>query len=297
MTAEKVITGRIVKGIGGFYYVEAAGIIYECKARGVFRKKDVTPLVGDWVQILLSEDGTGTISEIIPRKNQLIRPPIANLDQLFLVVSICDPAPSTLVIDKMIAAAEDQGIEPVLVVSKTDLQDAGWLQEIYEKAGIPFYALSSVTGEGIDKIHPLLKGKITAFTGNTGAGKSSLLNRIDPSFGLETGEISQKLGRGRHTTRHVELLPVEGGYVADTPGFSFIQIERYNMVRKENLQFCFREFAPYLNTCQFVSCSHVKEKGCAVLEAVKKGEISVSRHESYVAMYNEVKDIKEWQIK
>lgn len=297
MTAENVITGRIVKGIGGFYYVEAAGIIYECKARGVFRKKDVTPLVGDWVQILLSEDGTGTISEIMPRKNQLIRPPIANLDQLFLVVSICDPAPSTLVIDKMIAAAEDQGIEPVLVVSKTDLQDAGWLQEIYEKAGIPFYALSSVTGEGIDKIRPLLKGKITAFTGNTGAGKSSLLNRIDPSFDLETGEISQKLGRGRHTTRHVELLPVEGGYVADTPGFSFIQIERYNMVRKENLQFCFREFAPYLNTCQFVSCSHVKEKGCAVLEAVKKGEISVSRHESYVAMYNEVKDIKEWQIK
>ncbi len=297
MTAEKVITGRIVKGIGGFYYVEAAGIIYECKARGIFRKKDVTPLVGDWVQILLSEDGTGTISEIMPRKNQLIRPPIANLDQLFLVVSICDPAPSTLVIDKMIAAAEDQGIEPVLVVSKTDLLDAGWLQEIYEKAGIPFYALSSVTGEGIDKIRPLLKGKITAFTGNTGAGKSSLLNRIDPSFGLETGEISQKLGRGRHTTRHVELLPVEGGYVADTPGFSFIQIERYNMVRKENLQFCFREFAPYLNTCQFVSCSHVKEKGCAVLEAVKKGEISVSRHESYVAMYNEVKDIKEWQIK
>ena len=297
MTAEKVITGRIVKGIGGFYYVEAAGIIYECKARGIFRKKDVTPLVGDWVQILLSEDGTGTISEIMPRKNQLIRPPIANLDQLFLVVSICDPAPSTLVIDKMIAAAEDQGIEPVLVVSKTDLLDAGWLQEIYEKAGIPFYALSSVTGEGIDNIRPLLKGKITAFTGNTGAGKSSLLNRIDPSFGLETGEISQKLGRGRHTTRHVELLPVEGGYVADTPGFSFIQIERYNMVRKENLQFCFREFAPYLNTCQFVSCSHVKEKGCAVLEAVKKGEISVSRHESYVAMYNEVKDIKEWQIK
>ena len=297
MTAEKVITGRIVKGIGGFYYVEAAGIIYECKARGIFRKKDVTPLVGDWVQILLSEDGTGTISEIMPRKNQLIRPPIANLDQLFLVVSICDPAPSTLVSDKMIAAAEDQGIEPVLVVSKTDLLDAGWLQEIYEKAGIPFYALSSVTGEGIDKIRPLLKGKITAFTGNTGAGKSSLLHRMDPSFGLETGEISQKLGRGRHTTRHVELLPVEGGYVADTPGFSFIQIERYNMVRKENLQFCFREFAPYLNTCQFVSCSHVKEKGCAVLEAVKKGEISVSRHESYVAMYNEVKDIKEWQIK
>ena len=293
----KEIRGRIIKAIGGFYYVEAAGTVYECRARGVFRKKNMSPLVGDLVTAVVLEDGTGTVSEITPRKNQLVRPPIANLDQLILVVSICDPAPSTLVIDKMIAAAEDQGIEPVLVVSKTDLQVAGWLRAIYEKAGIPFYAVSSVTGEGVEAVRPLLQGKITAFTGNTGAGKSSLLNCIDPAFGLATGEISQKLGRGRHTTRHVELLPVEGGYVADTPGFSFIQIERYNMVKKEDLQFCFREFAPYLQSCRFVSCSHVKEKGCAVLEAVEKGQISPSRHESYVAMYNEVKDIKEWQLK
>lgn len=293
----KEIRGRIIKAIGGFYYVEAAGTVYECRARGVFRKKNMSPLVGDLVTAVVLEDGTGTVSEITPRKNQLVRPPIANLDQLILVVSICDPAPSTLVIDKMIAAAEEQGIEPVLVVSKTDLQDAGWLRAIYEKAGIPFYAVSSVTGEGVEAVRPLLQGKITAFTGNTGAGKSSLLNCIDPAFGLATGEISQKLGRGRHTTRHVELLPVEGGYVADTPGFSFIQIERYNMVKKEDLQFCFREFAPYLQSCRFVSCSHVKEKGCAVLEAVEKGQISPSRHESYVAMYNEVKDIKEWQLK
>ena len=297
MNMGKEIRGRIIKAIGGFYYVEAAGTVYECRARGVFRKKNMSPLVGDLVTAVVLEDGTGTVSEITPRKNQLVRPPIANLDQLILVVSICDPAPSTLVIDKMIAAAEEQGIEPVLVVSKTDLQDAGWLRAIYEKAGIPFYAVSSVTGEGVEAVRPLLQGKITAFTGNTGAGKSSLLNCIDPAFGLATGEISQKLGRGRHTTRHVELLPVEGGYVADTPGFSFIQIDRYNMVKKEDLQFCFREFAPYLQSCRFVSCSHVKEKGCAVLEAVEKGQISPSRHESYVAMYNEVKDIKEWQLK
>lgn len=297
MNMGKEIRGRIIKAIGGFYYVEAAGTVYECRARGVFRKKNMSPLVGDLVTAVVLEDGTGTVSEITPRKNQLVRPPIANLDQLILVVSICDPAPSTLVIDKMIAAAEEQGIEPVLVVSKTDLQDAGWLRAIYEKAGIPFYAVSSVTGEGVEAVRPLLQGKITALTGNTGAGKSSLLNCIDPAFGLATGEISQKLGRGRHTTRHVELLPVEGGYVADTPGFSFIQIERYNMVKKEDLQFCFREFAPYLQSCRFVSCSHVKEKGCAVLEAVEKGQISPSRHESYVAMYNEVKDIKEWQLK
>lgn len=297
MNMGKEIRGRIIKAIGGFYYVEAAGTVYECRARGVFRKKNMSPLVGDLVTAVVLEDGTGTVSEITPRKNQLVRPPIANLDQLILVVSICDPAPSTLVIDKMIAAAEEQGIEPILVVSKTDLQDAGWLRAIYEKAGIPFYAVSSVTGEGVEAVRPLLQGKITAFTGNTGAGKSSLLNCIDPAFDLATGEISQKLGRGRHTTRHVELLPVEGGYVADTPGFSFIQIERYNMVKKEDLQFCFREFSPYLQSCRFVSCSHVKEKGCAVLEAVEKGQISPSRHESYVAMYNEVKDIKEWQLK
>ena len=297
MNMGKEIRGRIIKAIGGFYYVEAAGTVYECRARGVFRKKNMSPLVGDLVTAVVLEDGTGTVSEITPRKNQLVRPPIANLDQLILVVSICDPAPSTLVIDKMIAAAEEQGIEPILVVSKTDLQDAGWLRAIYEKAGIPFYAVSSVTGEGVEAVRPLLQGKITAFTGNTGAGKSSLLNCIDPAFDLATGEISQKLGRGRHTTRQVELLPVEGGYVADTPGFSFIQIERYNMVKKEDLQFCFREFSPYLQSCQFVSCSHVKEKGCAVLEAVEKGQISPSRHESYVAMYNEVKDIKEWQLK
>ena len=277
--------------------MEAAGIVYACRARGVFRNASVSPLVGDRVKILLSGDGTGTVSEILPRKNQLVRPPVANIDQLFLVVSVCEPAPSTLVIDKMIAAAEDQGIEPVLVVSKTDLQEADWLREIYEKAGIPFYAVSSATGEGVDALRPLLKGKVTAFTGNTGAGKSSLLNCLNPALGLETGEISRKLGRGRHTTRHVELLPLGGGYVADTPGFSFIQIERYNMVKKENLQFCFREFGPYLNSCRFVSCSHVKEKGCAVLEAVEKGLISPSRHESYVSMYNEVKDIKEWQLK
>jgi ribosome biogenesis GTPase len=203
MNMGKEIRGRIIKAIGGFYYVEAAGTVYECRARGVFRKKNMSPLVGDLVTAVVLEDGTGTVSEITPRKNQLVRPPIANLDQLILVVSICDPAPSTLVIDKMIAAAEDQGIEPVLVVSKTDLQDAGWLRAIYEKAGIPFYAVSSVTGEGVEAVRPLLQGKITAFTGNTGAGKSSLLNCIDPAFGLATGEISQKLGRGRHTTRHV----------------------------------------------------------------------------------------------
>lgn len=292
------INGTIIKGIGGFYYVEAADTLYECKARGVFRKNKVTPFVGDRVTVSLEKDGTGTIEEIFPRKNSLVRPPVANIDQLVIVVSICDPSPSTLVIDKTIAAAEDKGIEPVIVISKSDLKDCQWLNDIYQTTGIPLLTISSATGEGVEEVEKLLKGKISAFTGNSGVGKSSLLNRIDSRFHLQTGEISQKLGRGRHTTRQVEFLKLgENTYVADTPGFSSISVERYDLVKKENLQYCFREFEPYLNQCKFVSCSHTCEKGCAVLKAVEEGTISKSRHESYVAMYNEVKDLKEWNMK
>jgi len=292
------INGTIIKGIGGFYYVEAADTLYECKARGVFRKNKVTPFVGDRVTVSLEKDGTGTIEEIFPRKNSLVRPPVANIDQLVIVVSICDPSPSTLIIDKTIAAAEDKGIEPVIVISKSDLKDCQWLNDIYQTTGIPLLTISSATGEGIEEVEKLLKGKISAFTGNSGVGKSSLLNRIDSRFHLQAGEISQKLGRGRHTTRQVEFLKLgENTYVADTPGFSSISVERYDLVKKENLQYCFREFEPYLNQCKFVSCSHTCEKGCAVLKAVEEGMISKSRHESYVAMYNEVKDLKEWNMK
>jgi ribosome biogenesis GTPase len=290
--------GLIIKGIGGFYYVEAAGAVYECKARGVFRKNKVTPLAGDHVTISTEEDGTGTIEEILPRRNFLIRPPVSNIDQLIIVVSVCEPSPNTLIIDKTIAAAEDKGIEPVLVVSKTDLQDCQGLCEIYGKTGIPYYMISSATGEGVDEIRKLLNGKVTAFTGNSGVGKSSLLNCIDERLHLPTGEICLKLGRGRHTTRQVELIKLEEEtYVADTPGFSSIQIERYDIVNKDNLQYCFREFAPYLSRCKFASCSHTCEKGCAVIQAVEEGLISRSRHENYVNMYNEVKDLKEWNMK
>lgn len=290
--------GLIIKGIGGFYYVEAAGAVYECKARGVFRKNKITPLAGDHVTISTEEDGTGTIEEILPRRNFLIRPPVSNIDQLIIVVSVCEPSPNTLIIDKTIAAAEDKGIEPVLVVSKTDLQDCRELCEIYSKTGIPYYMISSATGEGVDEIRKLLHGKVTAFTGNSGVGKSSLLNCIDERLHLPTGEISLKLGRGKHTTRQVELIKLEEeSYVADTPGFSSIQIERYDIVNKDNLQYCFREFAPYLNRCKFASCSHICEKGCAVIQAVEEGLISRSRHDNYVNMYNEVKDLKEWDMK
>ena len=293
---KEIRNGRIIKGIGGFYYVETEEQLYSCKARGVFRKKGITPLAGDLVEIRLGEDGTGYVEEILPRKNFLTRPPVANIDQLIVVTSVCDPSPNTLLIDEAIAAAEDKEIEPVVVVSKTDLESGEWLRDIYEKAGIPFFAVSSVTDEGIEAVKSLLKGKVTAFTGNSGVGKSSLLNRIDPRLALETGEISQKLGRGRHTTRKVELLKLGNDtYVADTPGFSSISLEQCDLVRKENLQFCFREFEPYRNQCKFPSCSHTCEKGCAVLQAVQEGQIHLSRHTSYVAMYNEVKDFKEWK--
>ena len=298
MSESRRLEGLVRKGIGGFYTVETPEGIYTCTARGKFRKARISPYAGDRVRILGEEDGTGALDEILPRKNFLVRPPIANIDQLFIVTSLRDPSPDPLILDKTIAAAELEQIAPVLVLTKTDLDDASPLQEIYSVAGIPCFAVSSVTGEGVDQVGALLEGRISAFTGNSGVGKSTLLNALFPDLQLKTGEISQKLGRGRHTTREVELYKLEGGgYVADTPGFSTFDIERYRMTDKEKLAFGFREFAPYLGACQFSSCSHTCEKGCAVLQAVEEGKIPRSRHESYCAMYQEVKDVKQWQQK
>lgn len=298
MSESRRLEGLVRKGIGGFYTVETPEGIYTCTARGKFRKARISPYAGDRVRILGEEDGTGALEEILPRKNFLVRPPIANIDQLFIVTSLRDPSPDPLILDKTIAAAELEQIAPVLVLTKTDLDDASSLQEIYSVAGIPCFAVSSVTGEGVDQVGALLEGRISAFTGNSGVGKSTLLNALFPDLQLKTGEISQKLGRGRHTTREVELYKLEGGgYVADTPGFSTFDIERYRMTDKEKLAFSFREFAPYLGACQFSSCSHTCEKGCAVLQAVEEGKIPRSRHESYCAMYQEVKDVKQWQQK
>lgn len=290
--------GLIIKGIGGFYYVRTAdGSTVTCKARGAFRKARITPLVGDKVRYSMVDDEEGVIDEILPRKNSLVRPPVANIDRLFIVSSIRDPSPSTLIIDKTIAAAEIKDIEPVLVITKTDIGDYEELRDIYSSVGIKTVFVSSVTKEGTEEVRELLKGCISAFTGNSGVGKSTLLNAVMPELFLETGETSKKLGRGRHTTRHVELFETAGGgYVADTPGFSTMDMERYDLIEKEKLPFGFREFEPYLGECKFTSCSHTCEKGCAVLEAVNEGKIKRSRHDSYVAMYNEVKDIKQWQI-
>lgn len=292
-----VLDGIIVKGIGGFYYVEAADKVYECKARGIFRKKNNSPLVGDRVKISVPDDGFASIEEIYERKNKLIRPPLANIDMLVIVCSTVDPVPNCLVIDKMVAAAVDNDIEPVIVISKADLKSGEDLASIYRQAGIKTFVYSVEELNSINEIKELLNGKITAFTGNSGVGKSTLLNILFPDLNLETGVISDKLGRGKHTTRTVELFKLDGGYVADTPGFSTVDLERFNIIHKDNIQFCFPEFKEYLTTCKFASCSHTCEKGCSIIEAVNDGIIPKSRHNSYVAMYNEVKDIKEWQRK
>ncbi|MGN0528135.1 MAG: ribosome small subunit-dependent GTPase A [Eubacterium sp.] len=290
--------GKIIKGIGGFYYVESADIVYECKARGSFRKQKITPLVGDNVEFSVNENAENTIDAICPRKNELVRPPLANLDTLFIVSSVTDPKINTLIIDKLTAIAEHKNIEPVIVITKTDL-DSSYIKykEIYEKSGFTVIACNNITGEGCDAVKSMLKGKISAFTGNTGVGKSSLLNALFPHLELPTGETSKKLGRGRHTTRHCELFKVEGGYIADTPGFSSLDFERCEKILKDDLPYCFRDFRDYLGECKFNSCSHINDKGCAVVQAVKDGIICDSRHNSYISMYNDVKDIKKWENK
>ena len=291
------INGIILKSIGGFYYVETADEVYECKAKGSFRSMGIKPVAGDRVIVTPMESGYCRIDTVLERKNSIVRPRLANIDTLIIVVSTCSPKPNTLIIDKMTAAAVVKGIEPVVVLSKSDLSSPEELIGIYRSAGIKAIEFSAVDGRGSDEIRSLLPGKVTALTGNSGVGKSSLLNTLFPELDIDTGDISRKLGRGRHTTRSVELYKLENGYVADTPGFSTLDIERYEIIEKEMLPHAFPEFAQYIGQCRFTSCSHTCEKGCRVIDAVNQGKISVSRFESYKTMYNEVKDLKKWQQK
>lgn len=289
--------GMIIKATGGFYYVLSDETVYECRARGVFRKNETTPLVGDKVTISVLPNEKGYIHEIHERKNSLVRPPLANLDQLVMVISVAEPAPNLLVMDKLISIAEMQNVEPVIVFTKTDLADPKSYAEIYRKAGFEVYEVCALEHRGTDDVLKMLNGKISAFCGNSGAGKSSLLNDIFPELGLSTAEISKKLGRGRHTTRHTELFELpSGGWVADTPGFSAIEMEKMGIIKKDELQYCFREFEPYILKCRFTGCSHVSEKGCAVLEAKENGIIPESRHKNYCVMYEEAKQVKDWEM-
>lgn len=289
--------GIIIKGIGGFYYVETSEGLFECKARGVFRKSGIKPLAGDKVQISINDKAENTIEKIYDRKNSLNRPPVANVDKLFIVSSVCEPKPVLLIIDRLTALAVINNIEPIVVFTKTDLDGADEYIDIYKKAGIKSFSVSCVNGDGVELVKNELKGCISAFCGNSGVGKSSLLNAIDETLSLKTGEISDKLGRGRHTTRHSEMIKVEGGYVADTPGFSSFDIEENEIILKDDLPYAFKEFEDYIGECKFTSCLHVKDKGCRILQAVEDGDIPVSRHESYCAMMEEAKSVKEWEIR
>lgn len=291
------LNGILMKSIGGFYYVRCDGKEYECKARGSFRKSGNSPVVGDKVVISVPEEGFASIEEIKPRINKLKRPALANIDTLVIVCSTVDPEPNFTVIDKMTAAAVNNNMIPAIVVSKNDLKSGERIAEIYRNSEFPVFLCSPDDTEDVNRLKAFLKGKVSAFTGNSGVGKSTLINRIFPELELQTGQISRKLGRGKHTTRVVELFEIDGCFVADTPGFSTVDLQRYEMIDKTQLQYCFPEFEKYLGECQFTSCSHTCEKGCRILQAVKEGEIEPSRHKSYVAMYNEVKDIKEWELR
>lgn len=292
-------TGVINKAISGFYYVSSDGQLYECKARGIFRNENTTPLVGDRVNFEIDSDNRGIVNEVLERKNEFTRPPIANIDKLFIVTSILEPAPSLIVIDKLITICEYKDIEPIIVITKTDLKDGESLKQIYERSGFSVITLSNLEAGSFDGVKDYLRDSISAFAGNTGVGKSSLINNICPMLALETAHISKKLGRGRHTTRHVELYYIKelNGYVADTPGFGSMDMAKYEIIMKDKLQYCFREFEPYLNKCKFTGCSHTVEKGCEVLAALANGKIQQERFDSYVALYDDAKQMKEWEQK
>ena len=292
------MNGLIIKALGGIYNVEASDGIYECKARGIFRKRGISPVCGDRVEISGDKDNGYVIESIGERRNSLIRPPLANLDLLLFVSSVAEPSPNTLLLDKFIAICEYKNIQPAVVMTKTDKGSFEGFEQIYTKAGIPFFAADNTTGAGSAEIREFISGKLCAFTGNTGVGKSSLLNSMYPELNLSTNEISRKLGRGKHTTRCVELFKTEGGgYIADTPGFSSFETNRYDIIFKDKLADCFREFAEFDGECRFPDCSHTSEKGCRIIEAVKNGEIAASRHQSYLEMYEEAKSLKEWEYK
>ena len=289
--------GRIVRSLSGFYDVRTPLGLITCRARGILRKEGHSPLTGDMVEISV-EKGRGMVEKILPRKNHFIRPAVANVDALVVFAANVNPVTEPFLIDRVAAIAGDQNVPVYLCVNKCDLDPAQDLVRIYRHAGFPVIRTSAETGEGVAELRALLEGKLTAFTGNSGVGKSSILNRLSPELHLETGEVSEKLGRGRHTTRHVELYQLsENTYVADTPGFSSFDTDQMELILKENLQYAFPDFGRFLGKCRFDDCSHRKEPDCAVRSAVEAGEIEKSRYESYLKLYEKSSQIKLWEIK
>ena len=292
-----VCTGRIVRSISGFYDVQTPGKLISCRARGILRKNGESPLTGDLVQISV-EKGKGMVEKILPRRNSFVRPAVANIDALVVFAANVNPVTEPFLIDRVAAIAGDQEVQVVLCVNKCDLDPAIDLVRIYTNAGFSVICTSAETGEGVEELRNLIRGKLVAFTGNSGVGKSSILNRLAPELNLATGEVSEKLGRGRHTTRHVELYDLgEETYVMDTPGFSSFDTDQMDVILKENLQYAFPDFGRYVGSCQFHDCSHRKEPGCAVTEALEKGEIEPTRYDSYLRLYEKAAQIKLWELK
>ena len=294
---EKRATGRILRSLSGFYDVQTPDGMVTCRGRGSLRKAHQTPLTGDMVEITV-EKGKGMVEKILPRRNCFVRPAVANVDALVVFAANVNPVTEPFLIDRVAAIAGDQEVPVYLVVNKCDLDPALDLVRIYTKAGFHVICTSAETGEGVEQLRDLIRGKLTAFTGNSGVGESSLLNRLCPELKLPTGEVSEKLGRGRHTTRHVELYRLEADtYVADTPGFSSFDTDQMEVILKENLQYAFPDFGAHIGKCQFHDCSHRKEPGCAVRAAVESGEIEKSRYDSYLRLYENYSQIKLWELK
>lgn len=288
--------GRIQKALSGFYYVDTGSEVLTCRARGKFRKEGISPLVGDRVEVRELGNGEGFLEKILPRRNAFSRPAVANIDQLVVIASAAIPKTAPFLIDRVVSIAALKDCEALILLNKCDLDSADELYGIYHAAGFQTLRVSAETGEGLEELKPLIAGKLSAFTGNSGVGKSSILNALDPDFHLQVGEVSEALGRGRHTTRHVEMHRLScGAEVVDSPGFSSFETEELSLELKRRLPETFLEFRPYLDRCRFVGCSHTKEKGCAVLEAVRRGDIQRSRHDSYLRLYEELKPVKDWQ--
>ena len=290
-------TGRIVRSLSGFYDVRTDSGVITCRGRGHLRKGPDIPLTGDMVEITV-ERGKGMVEKILPRRNRFIRPAVANVDALVVFAANANPVTEPFLIDRVAAIAGDQEVQVILCVNKCDLDPAADLVRIYANAGFPVIRASAETGEGVEELRSLIRGKLVAFTGNTGVGKSSMLNRLCPDLGLATGAVSEKLGRGRHTTRHVEVFALgEDTYVADTPGFSSFDTDQMDVILKENLQYAFPDFGAHIGRCQFHDCSHRAEPGCAVREAVEAGTIEKSRYDSYLRLYEKASQIKLWELK
>lgn len=289
--------GRIVRSLSGFYDVLTPDGVVTCRARGILRKQNITPLTGDMARITV-EKGKGMVEEILPRRNSFVRPAAANVDALVVFAANVNPITEPFLVDRVAAIAGNQDVEVIICVNKTDLDPAEDLVDIYTKAGFRVFPTSAETGKGVEALRQAISGKLVAFTGNSGVGKSSILNRIAPGLALETGEVSEKLGRGRHTTRHVELYRLEDDtYIMDTPGFSSFDTDQMDVILKENLQYAFPDFADYLGQCQFHDCSHRREPGCAVRIAMEEGRIQPTRYDSYLRLYEKACQIKTWELK